>query len=191
MDITETDIAGLILLKPKKFGDKRGFFSEVYSLRAMADAGINVTFVQDNHSFSAERGVTRGLHFQIPPFAQAKLLRVTRGAIFDVAVDVRLGSPTYGKFYATELSAENWCQLFVPVGFAHGFATLTPDCEVLYKVTALYTPSHDRGLRWNDPEVGIHWPVNAEQAILSDRDKILPLLRDIQSPFQYTGGGAA
>ncbi len=191
MDVEEGAIPGLKLLRPKKFGDKRGFFSEVYSLRAMADAGINVAFVQDNHSFSTERGVIRGLHFQIPPFAQAKLLRVTKGAIFDVAVDVRLGSPTYGKFYAAELSAENWCQLFVPEGFAHGFATLTPDCEVLYKVSAHYTPSHDRGLRWNDPEVGVPWPVSAALAILSDRDKLLPQLRDIQSPFQYRGGGTA
>lgn len=191
MDIKEGDIAGLKLLRPNRFGDERGFFSEVYSLRAMADAGIKATFVQDNHSFSAERGVVRGLHFQIPPFAQAKLLRVTKGAIFDVAVDIRLGSPTYGKFYAAELSAENWCQLFVPAGFAHGFATLTRDCEVLYKVTAFYTPSHDRGVRWDDSEIGVPWPVRADQAILSDRDKSLPKLRDIRSPFRYDAEGLA
>ena len=150
----------------------------------MADAGISDIFIQDNHSYSTEKGVVRGLHFQAPPHAQVKLLRVTRGAIFDVAVDIRKGSPTYGRYFGTELSADNWCQLYVPAGFAHGFATLTNDTEVLYKVDRFYTPSHDFGLRWDDPEIGINWPVAGEDAILSDKDRKHPELRNLVSPFQ-------
>jgi dTDP-4-dehydrorhamnose 3,5-epimerase len=185
MDVQETGLEGLKLLKPKKFGDNRGFFSEVYSVRAMADAGIADVFVQDNHSFSAERGVVRGLHYQLPPHSQVKLLRVTRGAIFDVAVDIRGGSPTYGRHFSTELSADNWCQLYVPAGFAHGFATLTTDCEVLYKVDRFYAPASDFGVLWNDPDIGIAWPITAAEAILSARDAKHPGLRDLKSPFQY------
>ena len=185
INVEETGFAGLKLIKPKKFGDERGFFSEVYSVRSLAEVGIHDTFVQDNHSFSSQRGVVRGLHFQSPPFSQGKLLRVTRGAIFDVAVDVRIGSPTYGKHYAVELSAENWFQIYLPPGFAHGFATLTEDCEVLYKVSALYSPPHEQGIRWDDPALAIAWPVAAADAILSDRDRKHVDLAALQSPFRF------
>ena len=139
----------------KKHGDARGFFSETYTYRAFAAAGIADTFVQDNHALSGMPGTVRGLHFQTPPFAQAKLVRVTRGAILDVAVDIRVGSPTYGKHVAITISADAWNQIYIPIGFAHGLVTLEPDTEVLYKVSNYYSPEHDKGLLWNDPVLGI------------------------------------
>ena len=185
MMFQETELAGLFLVEPKRHGDERGFFSEVFKRSAFEAAGITVDWVQDNHSYSAARNVVRGLHFQGPPAPQAKLVRVTRGAILDVAVDVRRGSPTYGRAYSVELSAENWRQLFVPVGFAHGFCTLTDDTEVLYKVSAEYAPQAEGGLLWNDPDLAIPWPVELGGAQLSPRDRRWPELRMLESPFVF------
>lgn len=178
MEVTALAIPDVKLLTPKRFGDHRGFFSEVYSRQAFASVGIDVEFVQDNHSLSAQQGVVRALHYQLPPAAQAKLVRVVRGAILDVAVDIRRGSRTFGRHVAEILSAENWRQMYVPVGFAHGFVTLEPNTEVLYKVTAPYTPSSERGIRWNDPAIGIAWGVDEASAVLSDRDRRHPLLSE-------------
>jgi dTDP-4-dehydrorhamnose 3,5-epimerase len=183
MDIKALDIADIKLIKPKIFRDGRGFFSETYNKRAFADAGIGAEFVQDNHSLSREKGVVRGLHFQSPPRAQDKLVRVVRGAIFDVAVDLRRSSPTYGRHVSAVLSAENWCQLWVPKGFAHGFCTLEPDTEVVYKVTDLYAPECDKGIAWDDPALGIEWPVAARAAIVSDKDRRHPKLSELAPPF--------
>ena len=176
-------IAEVVLIRPKKFGDDRGFFSETYSKSDFAEAGMHVEFVQDNHAFSASRDTVRGLHFQIPPFEQAKLVRVTRGAIFDVAVDIRFGSPTYGRHVSAVISAESWNEIFVPVGFAHGLLTLEPNTEVLYKVSNVYSPEHDKGVLWNDPALAIDWPVNAADAILSDKDRNQPMLSDLPAYF--------
>ena len=180
-----TRIPEVKLLRMRRHCDERGFFSEIYSRRALADAGIDSDFVQDNHSFSDPPGVVRGLHFQIPPFAQDKLVRVVRGAIFDVAVDLRQGSPTRGRHVAQIIRAEDWMQLFIPAGFAHGFCTLEPQTEVLYKVTAYYSPAHERGLRWNDPELDIAWPVATDAAILSDKDRRHPTLAALPVHFRY------
>jgi dTDP-4-dehydrorhamnose 3,5-epimerase len=185
MDIQATSIPEVKIIAPKKFGDARGFFSETYNQRAFHAAGITDVWIQDNHSLSGPKGTVRGLHFQTAPFAQAKLVRVTRGAILDVAVDIRRGSPTYGQHVAAEISAEAWNQIYVPAGFAHGFCTLTPDAEVLYKVTALYSRENDFGLLWNDPALGIDWPVSAETALLSDKDKVQPTLADMPAHFTY------
>lgn len=182
LEARPVDIPGLLLITPKRFGDARGFFCETYNAKSFRAAGIDCSFVQDNHSLSAEAGTVRGLHFQRPPHAQAKLIRVSRGAIYDVAVDIRRGSPTYGKWSAVELSADNWSQLFVPPGFAHGFCTLTPNTEVLYKVDALYAPEADAGILWNDPALAINWPSFAGKQV-SGKDATLPRLADIQSPF--------
>ena len=173
------------LLTPKIFRDERGFFSETYSRKALVAAGIDRTFVQDNQSLSRAKGVLRGLHFQIAPHAQGKLVRVTRGAIFDVAVDIRQGSPSFGRHVSAILSADNWSQLWVPEGFAHGFCTLEPDTEVIYKVTDFYAPECDRGLAWDDPDLGIAWPLSESQVILSDRDRQHPRLRDLPAHFTY------
>ncbi|MFO1187813.1 MAG: dTDP-4-dehydrorhamnose 3,5-epimerase [Alphaproteobacteria bacterium] len=185
LEVRQLDIPGLLLLTPKRFGDARGFFSETFNAQSFRNIGIDCVFVQDNHSLSAEPGTVRGLHFQRPPHAQAKLIRVSRGAIFDVAVDIRRGSPTYGKWSGVELSAENWSQLFVPPGFAHGFCTLTPNTEVLYKVDALYAPESDAGILWRDPELAINWPSFAGKQV-SAKDADLPRLADITSPFTVT-----
>ena len=174
MNVIETTLAGVLILEPKVFGDARGWFMESWSKKKMEDAGIFVDFVQDNHSFSAEKGTLRGLHYQLNPMAQAKLLRVSRGIIFDVAVDIRRGSPTYAKWVGIELSAENHRQLFIPRGFAHGFITLTNDVEVLYKADNLYAPECDGNIRWDDPEIGIKWPI--DPVVLSDKDAAAPLL---------------
>lgn len=179
------DIAGLMLIEPRKFGDHRGFFSEVYNRARLAEQGFARDFVQDNHSLSAETGVVRGLHYQSPPFAQDKLVRVVRGAILDVAVDIRKGSPTFGDHAAVELSAENWRQLLVPVGFAHGFVTLEPDTEVIYKVTNFYAPANDHGILWSDAALGIGWGIGPEAARLSDKDKMQPLFSEIATPFIF------
>lgn len=178
MDVVSTKIPDVKIITPKKFGDHRGFFSETYSRRAFADAGIDLEFVQDNHSLSASQGTVRGLHFQTPPHAQDKLVRCVRGAILDVAVDLRRSSPTFGQYVSAVISAENWAQILVPVGFGHGFVTLEPDTEVVYKVTDYYSPSHDAGIRWDDPALAVDWKVTPEQATLSDKDQKLPLLAD-------------
>jgi dTDP-4-dehydrorhamnose 3,5-epimerase len=173
------------LIVPVIHRDARGFFSETFSARALADAGITAAFVQDNHSLSVEKGVIRGLHFQTPPHAQGKLVRVTRGAILDVAVDIRAGSPTFGRYVADILSAENWHQLWVPAGFAHGFCTLEPNTEVVYKVAEYYAPQHDRGIAWDDPAIGIEWPVKPEHAVLSEKDRNHPRLDSAGTHFSY------
>ena len=183
MLVQDTPLAGVEIVTPKKHVDRRGFFSEVYNEGTWRAAGFDIRFVQDNHSLSAAAGTIRGLHFQIAPRAQAKLVRVARGRVLDVAVDLRRASPTFGAHFATELSADNWAQLFVPVGFAHGFCTLTEDAEVLYKVSELYSPAHDRGLAWDDPDLAIAWPFAGEQATLSDKDRRWPRLRDLEDVF--------
>lgn len=185
MRVTPTAIPDVLLIEPTKHGDHRGFFSEVFRVDALERFGIAGPWLQDNHSFSAEVGTVRGLHFQVNPRPQGKLMRVTRGAILDVAVDLRQGSPTFGQHVAVELSAERWNQLWVPVGFAHGFCTLTPDVEVLYKVTGYYDAACDRGLRWDDPALGIAWPVSREAAQLSAKDRALPSLADLPVCFTY------
>jgi dTDP-4-dehydrorhamnose 3,5-epimerase len=171
------------ILTPKRFGDARGFFSETYNKAAFAEHGLSLDFVQDNHSMSQAVGVLRGLHFQTPPFAQDKLVRVVKGRIFDVAVDIRQGSPTYGQWVGAEISAEAWNQILVPVGFAHGFVTLEPDTEVIYKVTAPYAPENDKGLAWDDPAIGIDWPLNGATPTLSDKDTKHPKLADLPAYF--------
>ena len=178
-------IDGLLEITPNKFGDARGFFSETYSQRAFAAAGVDIGWVQDNQSLSTEPGVLRGLHFQLAPFAQDKLIRVLRGSIFDVAVDLRTGSPSYGKWVSCALSAEAWNQFLVPKGFAHGFMTLEPNVEVFYKVSAPYSPEHDRGIRWDDPALGIDWPLGGRQPILSGKDAAAPLLAVIASQITF------
>jgi len=180
-------VPGPLLITPRRHEDARGFFSETFNARAFAQHEIAGPFVQDNHVLSRERGVIRGLHFQVEPSPQGKLIRVLKGAILDVAVDIRTGSPTFGQHVAVELSAENWQQLWVPIGFAHGYCTLTSDTEVAYKVTGYYDPSADRGLAFDDPEIGIDWPVRGEDAILSDKDRRQPALRDLGEPFRYAG----
>jgi len=174
MNVIETELAGVRILEPQVFGDARGWFMESWSKKKMEDAGIFVDFVQDNHSFSAQKGTLRGLHYQLNPMAQAKLLRVSRGAIFDVAVDIRRGSPTYAKWVGVELSAENYRQLFIPRGFAHGFITLTDNVEVQYKADNLYAPDCDGNIRWDDPEIGVAWPI--APTVLSEKDGTAPLL---------------
>jgi dTDP-4-dehydrorhamnose 3,5-epimerase len=183
LTVEPTAIPEVKLITPRRFSDNRGFFAEIYHKQRLADAGIAVDFVQDNHSFSSAVGTLRGLHFQAEPFAQAKLVRVVRGRILDVAVDIRRSSPTFGRHIAIELSAENGRQLFVPVGFAHGFCTLEPDTEIQYKVSAYYSAAHDHGLRWDDPGIGIRWPVNADQAVLSDKDRHQPALAQLPTYF--------
>jgi len=175
------------LIKPKRFGDERGWFCETYSVKAFAEWGIDLVFVQDNHSMSRDAGVLRGLHFQAPPHTQAKLVRCTRGAIWDVAVDIRRGSPTFGKWVAAELSAGNGHQLLVPVGFAHGFVTLQPDTEVQYKVSDIYAPDCEGGVIWNDPALAVPWPLPVGGPVLSAKDQILPRLAELDSPFDYDG----
>ena len=184
MLVEDAEIPAVKIVTPKKFGDARGFFSEVYNRATWEDAGLRFEFIQDNHSFSAAAGTLRGLHFQTPPFAQAKLIRVGRGRILDVAVDIRRTSPTFGKYAAVELSAENWRQMLVPVGFAHGFVTLEPDTEVLYKTTAVYSPANDRGIAWDDADIGVAWPLSAAGPTLSDKDRRWPRLREAQELFE-------
>jgi dTDP-4-dehydrorhamnose 3,5-epimerase len=183
MQVIDTEIRGLKILLPKKIGDNRGFFSEVFNERIFAEAGITANFVQDNHSLSAEKGVVRGLHYQLPPMAQDKLLRVVHGKILDIAVDVRRKSPTFGQSVSVILSAENWKQLYVPAGFAHGFVTLEPNSEVLYKVTNYYSPEHERAIRWNDPDLAIDWGIDEASAILSPRDRLHPFLKEVKDLF--------
>jgi dTDP-4-dehydrorhamnose 3,5-epimerase len=183
LDVEATAIPDVKILTPKRFGDHRGFFTEIYNRQRFAEAGITTEFVQDNHSLSAAVGTVRGLHFQSEPFAQAKLVRVVRGRILDVAVDIRRSSPTFGRHVAVELSAENGRQLFIPVGFAHGFCTLEPDTEIQYKVSAYYAAAHDHGIAWDDPALGIEWPVPPDEAVLSDKDRRQPMLADLPLYF--------
>lgn len=184
MEVEATALAGVAILTPTRHRDARGFFSEVFSATAFADAvGWVGEFVQDNHSRSALPGTVRGLHFQLPPQAQGKLVRVARGRVLDVAVDIRRSSPTFGQHLAVELSASNWRQLWLPPGFAHGFCTLEPDSEVLYKVTAPHAPALEHGFAFDDPDVGIAWPVAAPLALLSEKDRTLPRLRDLTHAF--------
>ncbi|MDB5444799.1 MAG: rfbC [Phenylobacterium sp.] len=180
--ITPLAIPEILLITPKRHGDARGWFSETWSRRGLAEAGVDADFVQDNQAFSARKGTLRGLHFQQAPHAQAKLVRVLKGAIFDVAVDVRRGSATFGRFVTAELTAERGEQLFVPRGFAHGYCTLTDDCELTYKVDGLYAPQTEAGVIWNDPDLAIPWPLDGEP-VLSDKDKVLPRLKDVTAVF--------
>lgn len=183
MQFQNTAIPAVKIVMPKRHGDARGFFSEVYKESDWRNAGHDLTFVQDNHSMSGPVGTLRGLHFQTAPFAQDKLVRVVRGRILDIAVDIRRSSPTFGRHVAVELSQENWWQLLVPIGFAHGFITLEPDTEVLYKVTALYSAPNDRGLAWDDPDLGIAWPTPPSGPLLSHKDQYWPRLRDLPDTF--------
>lgn len=176
-------ISGVVHVTPPRFGDVRGYFSETYNREAFSAVGIDRVFVQDNQSLSRERGVVRGMHFQIPPFAQAKLVRVLRGSVYDVAVDIRKASATYGQSVAVILSAELGNQLFIPDGFAHGFCTLEPDTEVLYKVDAPYSRDHERGLLWNDPALGVRWPIGDSEAVVIDRDRGHPRLAGLPEYF--------
>lgn len=184
LQVMATEIVDVKLIVPRIHRDHRGFFSETYNKAGLAELGVNLEFVQDNHSLSEERGVVRGLHFQIPPFAQDKLVRVIRGSAFDVAVDIRRGSPTYGKHVARVISAADWNQFLVPIGFAHGFCTLELNTEVIYKVTNYYSPEHDQGMLWNDPDLGIAWPITEAEAILSDKDRSLPGFCELPAYFK-------
>ncbi len=183
MDVIETEIPAVKRVVPKRFGDARGWFSETFRADRLQRAGITAPFVQDNQSFSAPRGTVRGLHFQIAPCPQAKLIRVLSGAILDVAVDLRGGSPSYGRHVAVTLDAEAGEMIYIPHGFAHGFCTLTPDVMVAYKVDAYYSPDHDRALVWDDPAIGIRWPVGGAEAILSDKDRRAPTLAALGPVF--------
>ncbi len=183
MKVERLTVPDLILVTPPRFGDARGFFSEVFNAPRFAEAGIDMPFIQDNQSLSQERGVVRGLHCQVAPHPQGKLVRCTRGAIWDVAVDARRGSPTFGQWAAAELSAENWAQLWVPPGFLHGFCTLQGDTEVIYKVTDIYDRASERGVLWNDPDLALPWPVSESEAVLSEKDRILPRWADAPALF--------
>ena len=172
---------------PKRHVDDRGWFSEIFHEKRLRDLGITCRFVQDNQAISRRAGTLRGLHFQLPPAAQAKLVSVLRGRILDVAVDIRRGSPTFGKHVSTELSAENGRQLYIPVGFAHGYLTLEDDVVLMYKVSDYYAPAYDSGICWNDPDIAIPWPFKDTDIIASDKDRRLPLLKEFASPFAYDG----
>jgi len=184
--VLPTCIPAVKIIRPAKYSDQRGFFSEIYNKRKLAEAGVELEFVQDNHSLSVSKGVVRGLHYQIPPFAQDKLIRVLRGSVLDVAVDLRRGSPTFRQHVSVHLSADNWTQVFIPRGFAHGYATLEPNTEVFYKVSNYYSPESERGLFWADPELGIPWPVSPVEAIVSERDKRFPLFQELRDLFELT-----
>ena len=186
MQIEETALQGVYILTPARFGDARGFFSESWNRRRMAEQGFDLDFVQDNHSVSAQVGTIRGLHFQAPPAAQDKLVRCGRGRLWDVAVDIRKGSPTYGRWIGVELSAENGRQLLIPKGFLHGFSTRAPHTEIIYKCTDYYAPECDGAVRFNDPDIGIDWGIEGE-AVLSPKDAAAQLFADFDSPFVWEG----
>ena len=188
MQIEQTALPGVMLITPPRFGDHRGFFSESYSRKKLADHGIDLEFVQDNHSLSMAQGTVRGLHFQAPPHAQDKLVRCGRGSLFDVAVDIRKGSPTYGHWVGYELSFENGRQLLVPAGFAHGFMTLQPETEIVYKCSDYYAPETEGALLWNDPDIGIDWPLSGIEPAISDKDAAAPGIKGYDSPFTWEGG---
>ena len=178
MDLITTNISEVKLLQPRCFEDKRGLFFETYNQRRFAEIGLNDVWIQDNHSCSAQLGTVRGMHYQTAPVVQAKLIRVIRGSIYDVAIDIRPNSPTRGQYVGVELSAENKLQLYVPKGFAHGFCTLENETEVIYKTTELYSPENENGIRWDDPDVSVNWPVPREQITIVGRDAELPLMRE-------------
>ena len=180
-EVRPLELDGLLEIRPRRFGDERGFFSEVWRDDWLDELGLGVRFVQDNHSYSKSRGVLRGLHFQSSPAAQDKLIRVARGSIFDVALDIRAGSPTFGRWAGVVLSAGEWNQLFIPKGFAHGFVTLDDETEVLYKVSDLYSPAHDRAIYFDDPAVGIAWPVDPASITVSEKDRTAPMLAEIDA----------
>lgn len=182
MVVDETNLAGIRVITPSRFGDHRGFFAESYNKERYAEVGVLADFVQDNHSLSATKGTVRGLHFQGPPRAQAKLVRCGRGAMFDVAVDIRRGSPTYGHWTAHELTADNGVQLYIPAGFAHGFVTLQADTEIVYKCSDYYAPETEGSLRWDDPDIGIDWPLTGAP-VLSEKDANAPLFAELNSSF--------
>jgi len=181
IEVNRLSLEGVYEITPRRFADARGFFSETYNAAKLEDIGVELTFVQDNHSFSVSSGVLRGLHYQLPPFAQVKLVRVVRGAILDVAVDIRKSSSTFGKWLSVEISAEKWNQLLVPVGFAHGFVTLVESTEVIYKVTAPYSPEHERAIRFDDPALAIDWQRPAGDFIISTKDSTAPLLSSAEA----------
>ena len=185
IEVSDTAIPDVKLITPRRFGDARGWFSETWTQPKMAAAGLEFDFMQDNHSYSAEVHTLRGLHYQAPPFAQTKLVRVARGAVLDVAVDIRVGSPTYLRCVAEELSAENGAQLLVPRGFLHGFLTLQPDTEVLYKVDNPYSAEADGAVRFDDPDININWDMGDVGAVLSDKDAAAPMLKDLDNPFVW------
>jgi dTDP-4-dehydrorhamnose 3,5-epimerase len=187
MKIDQTPLSGVVVITPARFGDHRGFFSESYSAKALADHGITIPFVQDNHSLSMTLGTIRGLHFQAPPHAQDKLVRCGRGALFDVVVDIRKGSPTYGQWFGVELSFENGKQLLVPAGFAHGFATRDSETEIIYKCSEYYAQSSEGALAWDDPDIGIDWGLGETSPVLSEKDVNAPRLADLNSPFMFEG----
>lgn len=187
METQFLDLPGLVLMTPRRFGDARGFFSESWNQRALTAQGLDFDFVQDNHSLSHAVGTVRGLHFQAPPHAQAKLVRCGRGRLFDVAVDIRQGSPTYKQWFGIELSFENGQQLLIPEGFLHGFMTLEPDTEIIYKCTDYYAPECDGAVRYDDPEIGINWPDINGTAVLSEKDAAAPCLSDMVNPFMFEG----
>jgi len=186
MKVEKTSLTGVLIITPARHGDARGFFSESWNRARMEDHGLHFDFVQDNHSLSARAGTVRGLHYQAPPHAQAKLVRCGRGALFDVAVDIRKGSPTYGRWTGVELSFENGRQLLVPEGFLHGFVTRQPDTEIIYKCSDFYAPNSDGAIRFDDPDIGIDWGIAPGDAILSEKDRAAPRLRDFDSPFTWT-----
>ncbi|MCT6837642.1 MULTISPECIES: dTDP-4-dehydrorhamnose 3,5-epimerase [Bombella] len=185
MKVEALSLPGILKVTPARFGDHRGFFSETYNQKAMAEAGIPEVFVQDNQSLSRQKGVVRGLHCQLEPYGQGKLVRVTRGAIWDVAVDARTGSPTYGQWVGAELSAENWAQLWLPVGFLHGFVTLEENTEVQYKCTGFYDKASERSVRWDCEQIGIEWPVERGAAVLSEKDEQAPAFEAAKGWFSY------
>jgi len=187
MKIEETALPGVAIITPARFGDHRGFFSESWNRARMAEAGVEIDFMQDNHSLSAKAGTVRGLHFQAPPHAQAKLVRCGRGRLFDVSVDIRRGSPTYGVWYGAELSFENGRQMLVPEGFLHGFATLEPETEIIYKCSDYYAPDCDGAVRFDDPDIGIDWGLDGMEPVLSDKDARAQAFADFLSPFEWKG----
>jgi dTDP-4-dehydrorhamnose 3,5-epimerase len=188
MQVKATEIPGVLLLIPRYFTDARGYFVETYNTRAARDTGLIAEFVQDNQALSLKRGTVRALHFQVPPKVQAKLVRVLRGSIYDVAVDLRAGSPSYGRWVGAKLTAQGGEQIFVPRGFAHGYCTLEDDTEVAYKVDDYYAPDCEHGLAWNDLTLRIDWPIPLADAVLSDKDRKLPAFAGFASPFRYDGG---
>ena len=186
LEIVSADgLPAVRIISPRRQRDARGFFSEVWREDQMTGSGIDLRFIQENHALSCAAGTVRGLHFQVGKSAQAKLIRCPRGSILDVAVDIRRGSPTYGRYATVVLSDENWKQCYVPAGFAHGYCTLQPNTEVIYKVNRYYSREHDLGLAWNDPRLGIAWPVSEDEAVLSDKDRRQPALADLLAHFRY------
>ncbi|WP_294644467.1 dTDP-4-dehydrorhamnose 3,5-epimerase [uncultured Aureimonas sp.] len=185
LDVRRLDIPEVLEIVPRRFGDDRGFFSETFNRARLGENGVEIDWMQDNQSYSAEAYTLRGLHYQEPPFAQDKLVRVLRGRVLDVAVDIRLGSPTFRQWVALELSADAFNQILVPAGFAHGFLTLEPDTEVFYKVSAPYSGAHDRSIRFDDPDIAIDWPLGGRHPVLSAKDEAAPRLADIETPFRF------